>query len=150
MRNRSKVGYRVAVVGNMEGQAGVEPPSPFGATCYHCGAWHPDSTARPCNLVSPRTWPVLDSAGMDTKLLDSILLPLADLYEGGNNNWLPIEPSSPEEAEPLRELIAELCSGAVLLRKPGKGGPYQLTAKGYRHFKERIKFLRTFPNPGSK
>jgi hypothetical protein len=80
----------------------------------------------------------------DDKMLDAILLPLADLYEHGNRHWQPIDPSSLEEYEPLRELLARLRADRfVVARAPiGKSGPYQLTANGYAHFKDRIKALR--------
>ena len=79
----------------------------------------------------------------DNKLLDSFLLPLADLYEGGiSNRWSPIEPSSVEEYEPLRELLAQLRADGLLTAGPGKNGPYRLTPKGYARFKDRITALR--------
>jgi hypothetical protein len=78
------------------------------------------------------------------KLLDSILLTLADLYEAGNRYWQPIEPSSVEEYEPLRQLLAQLRAESLIWTRPptGNNGPYQLTAKGYSHFLPKINALR--------
>lgn len=62
----------------------------------------------------------------------------------GNRHWQPIEPSSVQEYAPLRELLAQLrADGLITARAPiGRSGPYQLTADGYAHFKDRIKALR--------
>ena len=42
------------------------------------------------------------------EVLDEILLGLADEFEAGNPHWRTLEPSCPEEFEPLRECIADM------------------------------------------
>jgi hypothetical protein len=77
-----------------------------------------------------------------TKILDALLRPLADLYEGGNRGWQPIEAASAEEFEPLRELLAKLVAEGSLIREPHVPKLYRLTDKGYSTYKARIAALR--------
>src|SRR5690349_24741546 len=76
------------------------------------------------------------SVRMDqNKILDSVIRPLADLYEGGNRGWQPIEPESTQEYEPLREFLAKLVAEGSLIREPHVPKLYRLTDKGYSTYK---------------
>jgi hypothetical protein len=77
----------------------------------------------------------------ETAMLDSIFLPLADQYEAGNHHDVIIEPASPQEYEPLRELMAKLRSEG-LIAKAHKISAYRFTDAGYAKFKPRIDALR--------
>ena len=77
-----------------------------------------------------------------TKILDSILRPLADLFEAAKGQWQPIEPESAEEYEPLRQCIAKLLAEGSLIQASPGAKVYQLTAKGYGIYQERITALR--------
>lgn len=76
------------------------------------------------------------------EILDSILRPLADVYEAGNKHWQSIEQTSSEEYEPFRECIAQLRAEGSVQIAPGKVRLFQLTAKGYERYLSRIKALR--------
>ena len=76
------------------------------------------------------------------KILDIILLPLADVYEAGNKRWQPINPASPEEYEPFRECIAQSLAEGSIQTAPGNVRLFQLTAGGYNKYLARIKALR--------
>ena len=52
---------------------------------------------------------------MVDELLDSILVPLADLFESRKRRKLPVSPSSPEEWEPLRNLLAEQFAKGLMI-----------------------------------
>lgn len=75
------------------------------------------------------------------EILDQILLGLADEFEAGKHQGRFINPSSPEEFEPLRECIAEMEAEGWLTRAY-RGVAHYLTPEGYRHFKPRIQALR--------
>jgi hypothetical protein len=77
----------------------------------------------------------------ESEVLDSILLNLADVFEGGDSHrFATIEPSSVEEYEPLRECIAGMVAEGSLLNY--MKGCYRLTPAGYAKYKPRISALR--------
>ena len=78
---------------------------------------------------------------VDNKILDQILLPLADQYEAGRNNrCVTLTVTKPEEFEPFRETMASLrAEGSVNLFA---GDGYQITASGYAKYADKIKALR--------
>lgn len=82
-----------------------------------------------------------------SKILDEILLPLADQFEAGiPSRWQPIEPASAEEYEPLRQCLAGLMAeGSITQPADSRAKIYQLTAKGYLTYKTRIAALRAIP-----
>jgi hypothetical protein len=77
-----------------------------------------------------------------TKILDALLRPLADLYEGGNRGWQSIEPESAEEYEPLRECLAKLIADGSVVQQLDGLKLYRLTDKGYSTYQARIAALR--------
>ena len=80
------------------------------------------------------------------EVLDEILLGLADEFEAGNPHWRTLEPSCPEEFEPLRECSADMIAeGWLTQRRPFK--TCNLTPAGYRNFRPRIQALRTLGTP---
>jgi hypothetical protein len=81
--------------------------------------------------------------------LDSILRPLADVFDAGSKHWQSIDPASPEEYEPLRECIAQLrAEGSLKAPNEKMHGPFQLTEDGYNKYLPRIKALRVLVRIG--
>jgi hypothetical protein len=78
------------------------------------------------------------------ELLKSILLPLADAYEGkkGPRTFTAL---SVEEHEPLRECIAELTAEGSVTDPFGMKA-YHLTDAGYRKYQPSIVAWRTLPS----
>jgi pyrimidine deaminase RibD-like protein len=78
---------------------------------------------------------------VDSKVLEAVLLPLADQYEAGlSNRWVTLRGTSPEEQQPFRETMAALrAEGSVRL---SAAGDYQLTSTGYAKYANKIKALR--------
>jgi hypothetical protein len=78
---------------------------------------------------------------MIDKMLNQILLPLADQYESGlSKHCVTLEPGTPEEFEPFRELMATLRAEGSVIMSPHK--TYQMTPSGYAKYIDRIKALR--------
>jgi hypothetical protein len=80
----------------------------------------------------------------EKKLLDSVILSLADQFEAGNRKWVTIEPASAEEYEPLRQCMAKLVAEGSASTPVGITGAYQLTKEGYSQYEARITALRSF------
>jgi hypothetical protein len=78
---------------------------------------------------------------IDNKILDKILLPLADQYESGRNDrCVTLTVTTPEEFEPFRETMAGLrAEGSVNMPIVGT---YQMTASGYTKYADKIRALR--------
>jgi hypothetical protein len=79
---------------------------------------------------------------MDSQILDSILLPLADQFEAASRNWQTFSPSSPELYEPLRECLAELRAQQFITEPYAGAKSYRFTPTGYAQFSGRIRALR--------
>jgi hypothetical protein len=57
---------------------------------------------------------------MDTKILDEVLLPLADQFEAGKpNRWCIFSPGEINEYEKVRECVAEMVAEGSLISKSG-------------------------------
>ena len=78
---------------------------------------------------------------MDNKILDEIILGLADEFEASNRHPRTFEPSSREEFEPLRECLASLIAEGSLSEFQ-KMRCYLLTPTGYLKYKSRVDALR--------
>lgn len=78
---------------------------------------------------------------IDNKILNQVLLPLADQYESGlHDRCVTLKVTTPEEFEPFRETMAALrAEGSVKLFV---GEAYQFTAAGYAKYVEKIQALR--------
>jgi hypothetical protein len=78
---------------------------------------------------------------MNDKILNQILLPLADNFEFGRyDHHVTLNVTTPEEIEPFRETMAALrAEGSV---KMFIGDSYQFTAAGYAKYKDKIQALR--------
>ena len=78
---------------------------------------------------------------IDNKILDKILLPLADQYESGRNNrCVVLTVTTPGEFEPFRETLAALrAEGSVNMPIVGT---YQMTPNGYAKYADKIRALR--------
>jgi hypothetical protein len=76
------------------------------------------------------------------EVLNDLLLPLADQFEAGDPNGLPLAPSSVDESEPFKECLAELVAEGWLASCRQKNH-YKLTRDGYVHFEPRRNALRT-------
>lgn len=78
---------------------------------------------------------------IDDKILNKVLLPLADQYEAGHNDrCVSLAVTTPEEYEPFRETMAALrAEGSV---KVSAFGTYQMTSSGYAKYAEKIQALR--------
>ena len=75
------------------------------------------------------------------EVLNEILLPLADQYEAGNPNGLPLVPANVDDSQAFRECLAELGSEGWLT--PCRQlDYYKLTHDGYVHFEPRLHALR--------
>jgi hypothetical protein len=82
----------------------------------------------------------------DDKILDGLLLSLADLFESQvNNRVVTFEHSSPAEFEPVRECKASLIAEGAAVNFQGTGG-LRFTPAGYAKYRDRITALRTLPN----
>lgn len=79
---------------------------------------------------------------MVDELLDSILVPLAYLFESRKRRKLPVSPSSPEEWEPLRNLLAEQFAKGLMIYSGTTSWNCELTPKGYTAHLPRIRALR--------
>ena len=79
----------------------------------------------------------------DSKLLDSVLLPLADAFEARKNHRVLVNPSSQEEWEPLRAFFADQFAKG-LMDYNGTKPPWgcALTPKGYATYQPKIQALR--------
>lgn len=78
---------------------------------------------------------------IDNKILDKILLPLADQYESGRNDrCVELKVTTPEEFEPFRETMAALRAEGSVTMSPFK--TYQMAPSGYAKYADRIKALR--------
>ena len=77
----------------------------------------------------------------DNQLLDAILPSLADQFEANKGTrFLLIRPSSVEEFEPLRELLArQSAAGLMIVHGTDR---CRLTPDGYRAYLPRITALR--------
>jgi hypothetical protein len=81
----------------------------------------------------------------NNELLDSILIPLAELFEMRQRlRKLPVSPSSPEEWEPLRDLLAHQFAEGLMLYSGTRSWNCELTPKGYATHLPRIRALRVF------
>ena len=79
---------------------------------------------------------------MDTKILDQVLLPLADQFESGNpSRWFSINPVLIKDYEPFRECMAELFAEGSVSRSGND--LFRFNASGYAKYLSRIKALRT-------
>jgi len=78
-----------------------------------------------------------------TDLLDSMLLPLAELFEEPKTRarFVEIKPSSEEEKVSLREFLTQQVADGLMQEGIG-GGSYHLTPKGYKTYLPRIRYLR--------
>jgi hypothetical protein len=78
---------------------------------------------------------------MNQKILDQILLSLADQYESGRNDrCVTLTVTTPEEFEPFRETMAALrAEGSVVMPVVGT---YQMTRSGYAKYADKIKAIR--------
>jgi hypothetical protein len=82
----------------------------------------------------------------DNKILDDLLLPLADLFESQvSNRIVTLEPSTPEEFELVRECKAALLAEGSAINFRGTGG-LRFTPAGYAKYKDRIAALRSLPS----
>jgi hypothetical protein len=80
---------------------------------------------------------------------DELLLPLADLYEVGNRNFLGINPKLRLETYEIeRQWLATAVANRWLERAEFKDH-YRFTNDGYLEFKPRINALRSFLAPNS-
>jgi hypothetical protein len=76
------------------------------------------------------------------EVLNEILLPLAEQYEAGNPNGLPLAPANVDDSQAFKECLAELGSEGWLT--PCRQlDHYKLTRDGYVHFEPRLHALRT-------
>jgi hypothetical protein len=80
------------------------------------------------------------------EVLNEILLPLADQYEAGNPNGLPLPPANLDDSQAFKECLAELGSEGWLA-PCFQLDHYKLTHDGYVHFEPRLHALRTMKNP---
>jgi hypothetical protein len=88
----------------------------------------------------PATWGKFSQSMPDNKLLDEMLLSLADAYESQKNRIVTVEPRSPEEWETLRDFLPRQAAGG-LIAYIGTGKPswaVALTTKGYTTYSPRI------------
>jgi hypothetical protein len=86
---------------------------------------------------------------MDTKILDQVLLPLADQFEAGVlNRWFSLKPDHSENYEQLRECMAELFAEGSIQRTGGE--MFRLTPNGYSKYESRIKALRALSSSVAK
>jgi len=82
----------------------------------------------------------------DGRILDRLLLSLADLFESQINNRVVVfEHSTPVEFEPVRECKATLIAEGSAVNFQGTGG-MRFTPAGYTKYLDRITALRTLPN----
>ena len=82
-----------------------------------------------------------ESLTMDkNELLATVLKGLAEGFEAGNNRRRrTFTPTTPDEEQPLREVLAELrAEGSV----NELGGTYQFTPDGYKKYKAHVDWLR--------
>jgi hypothetical protein len=78
---------------------------------------------------------------MNHKILDQILLSLADQYESGRtDHCVSLTVATPEEFEPFRETMAALRAEGSVTMSPFR--TYQMTASGYAKYADKIKALR--------
>lgn len=78
---------------------------------------------------------------IDNKILDQVLLPLADQYESGRNDrCISLAATTPEEFEPFRETMAALRAEGSVTMSPFK--TYQMTASGYAKYADKMRALR--------
>ena len=76
-----------------------------------------------------------------SKILDAVLLPLADLYEANKGNgWISLKEEFADEYEQFCQTMAALSAECSIIVSPQ--GEYRLTSEGYARYSERIKALR--------
>jgi len=88
----------------------------------------------------------MTSAVMKYEVLTTILLPLAEEFEGESRHGLALEPLCAEESEPLKECLAELIAEGWLAHCC-PSNRYKLTKEGYQHFEPRLRALRILGYP---
>jgi hypothetical protein len=78
---------------------------------------------------------------IDDKILDKVLLTLADQYESGRNDrCATFTVTTPEEFEPFRETMAALrAEGSIHMPIVGT---YQMTPSGYAKYADKVRALR--------
>jgi hypothetical protein len=77
-----------------------------------------------------------------SKILDGLLLPLADLFESQNSNRVvTYEASEAEEFEIVRECKANLIAEGSVTNFQGTGG-LRFTPAGYSKYRDRVAALR--------
>lgn len=78
---------------------------------------------------------------LDNKILNKILLTLADQYEEGRHDrGVTLTVTSVEEYEPFRETMAALRAEGSVTMAPSK--TYRLTESGYAKYVNKIRALR--------
>jgi hypothetical protein len=78
---------------------------------------------------------------VNDKILNQLLLPLADQYEEGRDDrCVSLAVTTVEEYEPFRETIATLRAEGSVVMSPFK--TYQMTKNGYAKYADKITALR--------